>query len=217
MSCSQFEKQIALYVEGDLGGRKARQVEEHLHDCPACRELAEEIADSQAALKGLRAEAVDGVVLERIRRRVLDEVGGQRPSLRYAWRWKHALAAGLVVVAVAMSVLLRQQSSEAPVALAPELPKREVVPPAPPPPAPPVQAARKTPRRRVDVPARPSQGRTPVPQELVSPDFEIPRIEPPRIEPARIDPPASSNQLVVKLLTDDPEVVIYWLIDTNGD
>jgi hypothetical protein len=43
--------------------------------------------------------------------------------------------------------------------------------------------------------------------------FEISRIEPMQIEPMRIDPPPAPNQLVVKLVTDDPEVVIIWLID----
>ena len=47
--------------------------------------------------------------------------------------------------------------------------------------------------------------------------FEFARIEPVRIEPTRIDPPLKPDPLVVKLVTDDPEVVIVWLIDRNGD
>jgi len=49
--------------------------------------------------------------------------------------------------------------------------------------------------------------------EAVSAAFEISRIEPLRIEPTRIEPPAASDQLVIKLVTDDPEVVIVWLVD----
>jgi hypothetical protein len=42
--------------------------------------------------------------------------------------------------------------------------------------------------------------------------FEIPPIQPPPPKPA---PPR--EPLMVKMLTDDPNVVIYWQIDSEGD
>jgi hypothetical protein len=47
----------------------------------------------------------------------------------------------------------------------------------------------------------------------LSPGFEISRIEPLQIGPVKIEPPATSHQLVIKLVSDDPEIVIIWLVD----
>jgi hypothetical protein len=38
-----------------------------------------------------------------------------------------------------------------------------------------------------------------------------------RPRPARMRPRASSAPLLVKLYTDDPEVIIYWIIERKGD
>jgi hypothetical protein len=53
--------------------------------------------------------------------------------------------------------------------------------------------------------------------EALHPDFTPLPIESLIIEPVKIEPPAASDEIVVKLVTDDPAVVIYWLIDQTGE
>ena len=43
MNCAAYEKQIALYVEGDLPASDRRRVETHLQTCTVCSGLAEEL------------------------------------------------------------------------------------------------------------------------------------------------------------------------------
>jgi anti-sigma factor RsiW len=55
-----------------------------------------------------------------------------------------------------------------------------------------------------------------------APRLIVPRLLPRTRGPARprtvaVETPVSAEPLLVKLITDDPDVVIYWLIDKNGD
>jgi putative zinc finger protein len=212
MNCPRFEKLIALSVEGDLDARDARLVEEHLGECAVCRDLHEELLGSQAVLKALNEGAIDPAVLGAVRRRVLESIEDRRPSWWLGWRWKYGLAAA-VTAAVVLAVTLS--------------PKPKVAPP-------PAQVAEKreplaeeavkrtrghsglvsrdrspaTARRRVPkVFFTASEGRGSKPRPIRKAVSQIPR------KPA----PPSGEPLVVKMLTDDPEVVIVWLIDQNGD
>lgn len=187
MSCERFQNQIALYVAGDLDERDARRVEPHLEACPACRELAAGLEESRAALGDLREADVDPAVLGRIRRQVLEKVETRQPSLFHGWRWKHAFFLAAAVVILAVALAPRLRQSPSEPALAPPGPPA-VVAAKPQPPAP-------IPHRRAR--ARPAVMRPP--------------------EPAVVKARGSSEPLVVKMLTDDPDVVIIWLIDQNGD
>ena len=188
MNCERFEALIALQVEGDLSGRDAERLEEHLRECSTCRDLHGALSESQAALKDLGTEAADSEALDRVRRRVMAEVTEKRPSLVYAWRWKYALAAGAVLVI--LGVVLSEWGTV-------------TRPPAPlvvqAPPAAPEVVAKKVPQP-ARMPARQARKRAP----LVA-------------VKSRIEPPKESEPLVVKLVTDDPNVVIVWLIDRTGD
>jgi hypothetical protein len=123
MSCERFEKSIALYAEGDLAERKARRLEAHLAVCASCRELAESLAASQAALKGLRAESVDARTLEQVRRWVLEQIaagqGAPRSWLGLAWRYVLAGVAVAIVVATLWSRIHRATPARPVVARAP--------------------------------------------------------------------------------------------------
>jgi hypothetical protein len=58
----------------------------------------------------------------------------------------------------------------------------------------------------------PSEQHLPPPHYALAPmKFEIPSIQP-APKPIR-----AAHPMTVKMLTDDPDVVIYWQIDTNGD
>ncbi|MBM3745882.1 MAG: hypothetical protein FJW34_08795 [Acidobacteria bacterium] len=170
MSCRRFEKDVALWVEGDLPPRQARRLEAHLPACPDCQQLVEGLRASQAALKELHAEAVEED-LAAVRLRVLARIRTERPQRR-GWAWAYALGASLAVAA-AVWVLLPRPS-------APPLPPPRMLKPAP------VEVAR---------PAPPAAAR-------------------PR--PTRAKPPAAPEPLLVKLYTDDPDVIIYWLIEKTG-
>lgn len=172
MNCSRWERQLALLVEGDLGEREARQVEEHLAACPACREFLEELRQSQAALRELGGEEVDGVALAAVRQRVLAEVESRKPAWVFGLRWWHAVPVGVAAALMAVVLWLRVPEVEPPPAMAVWAPPApELVRSAPPP------AVRKVPE---------------------------------------IKPAAPTEPLLVKFFTDDPDVVIYWIIDQNG-
>jgi anti-sigma factor ChrR (cupin superfamily) len=176
MDCSRYESQLALYAGGDLTGREAQELEGHLRVCPGCHELAEGLAQSQAALRRLGEDDVDEEALRQVRRRVMGEVGSRRPSwLYYTLGWRYGLAAGLAVLVAAIALT----------------PRAPTTPSLPPPPIPvvelplPVVAKPRPPARRPVVPVKPAS--------------------------------AAQEPLVVKMFTDDPDVVIYWLIEQNGD
>jgi anti-sigma factor RsiW len=165
MNCEKFEPEIALYVEGDLDGREAAGVREHLAGCAACRELVDELMTSQAALKQLRAQPVDAALLAAVRSEVL---AGIEDRSRARWPW---VAAAIAVAAVLIAMFR----------------------PAPP-------------------PARIVQA--PVAQVRVNPTLPGRR---PKLAKVRRRRPAPGPPLVVKMFTDDPNIVIIWLVDQTGD
>ena len=172
MNCSRWERQLALLVESDLGGREAREVEEHLAACSGCREFVEELRHSQAALRELGGEEVDGVALAVVRQRVLAEAESQKPVWVFGLRWWHAMPVG--VAAAVMAVVLWPR-----------------VPAVEPPPAVAIWAP-------------------PAPELVHSAPLPATRRAP------EIKPAVAAEPLLVKFFTDDPDVVIYWIIDQNG-
>ena len=51
MKCKILEKILALYVGGELSQSKAREVAEHIKECPACAKEVEELRRSRVILK----------------------------------------------------------------------------------------------------------------------------------------------------------------------
>lgn len=171
MNCSRWERQLALLVEGDLGGRETREVEAHLAVCSGCREFAKELRESQAALRELGGEEVDGVALAAVRQRVLAEVESRKPVWVFGLRWWQAVPVGLAAAVMAVMLWPQVPKVEPPPAVAIWAPSApDVFHSAPPP-------ARRVPEIKAAVAAEP---------------------------------------LLVKFFTDDPDVVIYWIIDQNG-
>ena len=209
MKCRYSENDVALYVEGDLDGLDAREFEAHLAACHACGELETELRQSQLALKSLRQDTVSAAALAHVRTRVLAEVGGG--NVKWGWgRWVYAMAGmGLVaVLCVGLASYLRE----------PEVQQAVKIDPLPPAAA--VPRARGTITntesladthkqelhqvRSLTVPLRKADSRH---TRQGAAHTEMP-------EPATpADPP---KQIVVKLLTDDPNIVIYWLVDQPG-
>lgn len=191
MNCRRYEEQIALHVGGDLAREEILAVESHLARCASCRALLDELRRTQALLADLGGEQPAEIVLARVRTRVM-----ARASAR--GRWRPVAAAAAVFLAVAAGALWRL------------LPGETAGPPTwaevrkfmPMPAAPEVSRARRLPA------AKPARGRSPAPPGRSRRSSHR--------EPAP-PPEQRAEPLVVKLYTDDPEVVIYWIVNGTGD
>ncbi|MBI3951736.1 MAG: zf-HC2 domain-containing protein [Acidobacteria bacterium] len=229
MSCQRFERLIALHVEGDLPTRQAQRLERHFISCAACREFVEGLRESQIALKGLGLEFVSETIFQELRQRVLDEIAVSQAqpkttawmSVFQRWQWQVGLAGAMIMLLVGFVLyLFLPETPKPPVAKRPAQSPKVVAPaPAPASPVPvksaPNRIAAQGSRRTAATANRRPLGEPRI--EAVNQDFSFMRIEPLTIEPLKIEPPAASDELVVKLVTDDPEVVIYWLVDRKGE
>ena len=140
MNCQMFEPMLALYVEGDLPERDMPRVEEHVAICADCRDLLEDLRSSQAALKTLGAEAVDGALLTAVRAGVLARIDNRR---RLVWPWVAGVTAALALLILLPAPSGRPAPEPRPVAIAQAPPKVEAAVGRAGPPA-----RRRHPRRR---------------------------------------------------------------------
>src|SRR5262245_34171595 len=198
MKCGCLENDVALYIEGDLTPAKACEIQAHLVSCGACRDLATGLRESQAILKSLKQDTVGVAALSSVRARVLAEVGSSRA--RSAWgRWVYAVAGTVFVGLVCIGIASKMRVP------APPIPQIVESDPLPPPAAVPLTRETVTTppdsikSEKVTVPLRAEDGRRR------------------RQGAAHTEPPAEPPKpLVVKLLTDDPDIVIYWLVDEKN-
>lgn len=241
MSCNSRQESIALYVEGDLDPSRTKNVELHLRSCASCRRFLKELEASQSMVKELAAESLDPASFNVVRKRVMQEVN-RRQARPPWWRflspavapWRPAWVATMVVFA-ALGFLFqwllwrnptRSDKPEGPsVASAPvvrkespatspsNLPAEEPVPsPAP--------TVRQFAKRHKNSP----------PQDLLlttgddQPDGVVAESEPPVEQGSNLEPeqalPADGPAeppppLMIKLITDDPNIVIIWLVDQD--
>ena len=199
MNCTEFEERIALFVENDLSDAEVTAVERHLETCTDCREFAAGLRESQAMLKGLRREPFDDAIFADVRSQVIGRVSNVRPPM---WP-KYAIAATLLIV---LAAALWRTRPAAPVGL-PAV--TAYIGPDPAFPAPqttaPMQASQiaKMTERYKRAKSR-SNANVSLAQRNVQPSRRA------HLRAINAEP------LVVKLLTNDPEVVIYWLVDQNG-
>lgn len=199
MNCRDMEMWIALRAEGDLPAAEEERVREHLDACAACRSMAAELAESQAALKALGDEAVDGAALAAWRKGLMDRVEARGARRRFAWGWAFAAAAAAVVLVFGLS---------------------QVAPRRVPQPAPPVVARMTPPPPEVlmNVPSSPGMSRG-LPRGGQPPHRRHVRSRPPepQSEPqSELQPTINGEPLLVKLETSDPNVIIYWIVEKKG-
>jgi hypothetical protein len=207
MNCRGWNPQIALYVEGDLEPALSAPLESHLSHCVECRSFESALRESQAQMRQLRTETVDESALARVRANVLREV--RTIEERRTWmdhfaiwlwggfRWRYALLGSVALVLVAAGIwrLTSPAITEAPSV-------KELAVVADPVPAPAVSA----PPTEIE----PSESRAAVPRH---PKPVRPKAAAPEIEPVK----GESSEIMVQILTDDPNIVIYWLIDQTGE
>jgi len=189
MNCHGMEERISLYAGGDLRPEEAAGVERHVAECAGCQLLLSGLWESLRLLREAHCEPVDEAHFAAVRARVMSRIErGRSPWWRQVWVY----AAAVAVVAL-LVVAVRPVRKSAPVPL---------------------------PRVATSVggAAAPVRGRPPGRPALP------PRNSAGKVRPARrrSAPPAQKAEepaqpLVVKLLTNDPDVVIYWITDTKGE
>ncbi len=171
MSCQDWELRLAADETGP-------EVEAHLAECPACRELAAELRANSEVLAALCDEVMPPVVLPR-----------RAPS---PWRWAAAVAAMLVAGFGLWHAFGPARTPTSTITVrAPLVDAPKVEPPLP------VIAQARVPSRRPAV-KRPSW-------RLVGFNETTDEEDGPR------------TQALVRMVTSDPDVVIYWLIDSKKE
>lgn len=235
MNCDSIQKLIALYSEGDLGAAQATTVEAHLLSCAACQSFLNELEASQAMVKALAAETLDPASFDRVRQRVMEEVSRAQMARTPWWRlphsvlagWSPAWAVGLALV-LGLGFLLPWRFLREPAALEPRenavssgSPTHQEVASSPTP----VSSAeavqkpelRQLALRRKVLPrhrlALAAQGEP----ESIAAESEQP-VEQCAVLGVETTPPADIvteplPPLLIKLMTDDPNIVIVWLVD----
>ena len=232
MTCREMEELIALQVSGDLDPRDGRLVEDHLAACESCARLAAGLRADLEEMRALRAEPADEGALAAVRLSVLEQLGSQRARALspLAWilassnlRWAAAAVAILLVVVAG----LRHAEDTGPPPRKVELAGKAAVPPAADKPAPNPAAGKSAPPLPVAATVhaaatRPAPAATPrrnPVQREESPSVQ--EDQPIARQVEIIDSNANSGPLsppatLVKLASSDPDVVLYWLVESNG-
>jgi anti-sigma factor RsiW len=204
MKCTHSPEELASYAGGDLSREDRVRLDRHLDDCADCRAELTLLRDTVSEVRSLRDDIVARECLLGLRDRVRTEIAArpwpgwavalERLALAgFRSPWTVAGAVGLVAVGAFSLWLALPPDVEvepAPVAALVEAPPiPEVTVPDPLPE--PERAAALEPED--SVPAEPSTA--------ASPDA------------------GADRQVLVKLLTDNPNVVIYWVVedDSGGD
>jgi len=204
MNCSDWEQEIA-------GESESAALEEHLRGCGHCREFAEELERNRAALQAVE---IHPAAFDAVRLRVLSEIRAKKQTGAW-WAWP-AVAAAACVAVLCASIALQNWKNPAP--------PRPVV-------------AAKDPlgllssMAPVVIGALNLRGADLSDAHLSDPLVMLPSIAPvqsvvkahhrlrhqfgPVTASAR--PAHNPEPLVVKMLTNDPNVIIIWLVDQKGD
>jgi len=211
MKCRGWNPQIALYVEGDLELESVAHLEKHLEVCVECRAFLDELRNSQSEVRQLRNETVDASSLNRVRANVMRQVRAVEERRTWmdhfaiwlwgGYRWRFAVLGSVVLMATSI-VIWRLASPTMP----PSPPTIAIAPAPAPVPSVDVPAAAERSVTR-SAPVRRSR---PVASHPVAP--KVATLDESPVEPQ----PEESKDTVVQILTDDPNIVIYWLFEKNG-
>ncbi len=111
MGCERYDRDLALYVEGDLPEAEAASVTRHLEGCGRCRSFLSALEHSQRGVKDLASQPDDDIALAAVRTRVLAAVrdrGAAPTPPVVAWRW--GLVAALVCLVGTAALFFRPRS-----------------------------------------------------------------------------------------------------------
>lgn len=188
MKCPDFEKLIALDLEGDLPQRKGKAVAEHLKGCRPCQEFTEKLKESQTLLKSLAQESVDDGVLQELRQSVLKGLPTKEERQRFPV-WRYALGAGVTAIMVLAAITLWHPSNDRVADVSRAIPNQTATEA--------VEQQTLTLAPRSSVRAR--KGKSNLHRR--------------KYFNSSLTASERPQQLTIKLVTDDPNVVIYWLVD----
>jgi anti-sigma factor RsiW len=189
MNCSDWEERIALHAGGDLPPAEAAEVERHLRECAGCQVLASGLEQSLALLKEAHNEPLSPAHFPAVRARVVAELEQEQRRGAF-WARRRAWGYGLAAVAVALLVMLALRPGRTPAVARTNRSLTVAAPTAP------VVATRE----------KIGGGR----ESAVRP--HIRRVAR-RVVRANVPDTSNPEPLLVKLVTDDPNVVIYWIAD----
>jgi hypothetical protein len=223
MRCKAWEERIALLAGGDLAGAEAAEVQRHLAECAGCREAAAGYAWSLGLAKEAHEEPIAPAHYAAVRARVMAELEqGWRPFWRRPWAWGLAAAAVLILVfALPVGRTSRSRFRGKPPETAADGYR----------PATPTESdgradllgARQAGKEEEALAG--AEGRSPAPHRprrriVAAAKQEGRRTQDTSGYPTqvRLGSPAPHREAVtIKLLTDDPNVIIYWIADAEGD
>ena len=190
MSCS-FEALVALHVEGDLNESERQRVESHLRTCPDCWDLAEDLRESQAIFKSIRQDVPSQAMVSAVRARVLEDVAGMESGGWFSRFFLFGFRQRATLAGVALLII---GGGALWLARGPEAPV--LLPPS-------------------------AVVRLQAVMESVPPPVERPPAVKPRVRRQRpatvLQSQEPQQQVTIRLVTDDPNVIIYWLGDEKGD
>ena len=200
-NCGEFEQLLALYVEEDLAASDRARVETHLNECLSCRDLAADLKESQEVFKSIRRDVPDATALSSLRERVLAEVTGLEAltwfeRIIFGGLRRKAALAGIALVLGTSGALWFARSP----GIVPDPPVVAAVKDPAPPPSP-LPVPEPQPEVVAVVSTPPVSSRALHTNPLATP-------QPPAEEP---------KQVAIKFLTDDPNIIIYWLVDEKGE
>jgi anti-sigma factor RsiW len=113
-ACEKTRFLLEQYFDGELSGRRATWVEDHLMDCPACSAELEALKQTRDLLQRAMREAATGIDLAQVWRGVQPHLEGSKPSLwerlgvaarEYLSVYKPLFASAAVAAAVAVVVV----------------------------------------------------------------------------------------------------------------
>ena len=187
MNCANWEERIALYMGGDLGRDESAEVARHLAECAGCRLFASGVRESLAVLREAHGEPLNDAAFAAVRARVVAELEYRPARQWWLWMGAAAAAAALLLAMLWMRPVKRQAPRH-------EMASRQIEIPVP-----------AVPREPSAVPVvRVHRRRVRRAPELIRQKAEVGTRKP-------------EEPLVVKLMTDDPDVVIYWITDRRGE
>ena len=228
MTCRDQEGLLSLYVEGDLPDRDAVVLEAHLEECGSCRSFLGELRASQSAIKELAAEPLDEDALASVRSRVRSASRNRPPRPPAALYW--AMAASLIGAIGGLVWLRGREARVAEPPLVAAMPSTSLRSATPPPSD--TSGAINHPR-----PAREKHESTfrahprvvpvmdvPKPVAVLSPEdadqlaravVAVSQIE--SVEDVRAPSPVPSDRPpLIRLATSDPDIIIYWQLESDG-
>ncbi len=227
------EEQIALLAGGDLTDKQEAEIARHVSACPSCSSLLQGYRKCHSGLSALGNDPLTVSDYADVRRVVLDRILSQSTG-RVPFRWFRFLfaarpyaMAGLLVCALLLGFWKIYRAGLTTHTRGPNRPQMvdrsgsERVEPV-------LRGAIDRSGRHVPHLALSTRRRKPVsllsevmapapPSILPGPPFDLEMIDPMRIEPEKWSAPTGQAEIVVKLETGDPNVVIIWVIEGRGE